>query len=128
MKQEGLVLVYLEAIARQFEQISEDRVMPTLRARGVFMSAARTLRRISDALPQAFLLKCVRALSLLSDTEDFKTYRSQYIAAADLEDLAAIRESILIPLQTETSQRVLVRPLIDCIDRAKRMLSGAGRK
>jgi hypothetical protein len=125
VKQEGMVLAYLGAIARQFEQISEDRIMPTVRARGVFMRAVRTLRRIHDAVPQTWLLRFVQALALLADTEDFKTYRSQHVEVADLDDLLAIREAVLVPLQTDTSQRVMVRPLIDCIDRCKRILSSS---
>jgi len=129
LKQEGLVLAYLGTIARQFEHISEDRIMPTVRARKVFMRATRTLRRIHDAVPRDALLRYVQALALLADTEDFKTYRSQHVEAGDLDDLLAIREAVLVPLQTDTTQRVMVRPLIDCIDRTKRILaSSAARK
>jgi len=122
LKQEGQVLAYLCAIARQIDHLTEERVMPMVRSRGVFMLAARTIRRIYTSVPQSSLLGYVQGLSLLVDTEDFKTYRSQYINAADLDDLLVLREEVVVPLQTDTTQRVMVRPLVDCIATAKRML------
>lgn len=128
LMQEGIVLAYIGSIAKQFEHISEDRVMPIMRSRGVFMRAMNCLKRIHKSLPEPFLLRCIESLSLFVETEDFKTYRLQHMQASDLDDLLSFKSACLIPLQTETANRLILRPLIDCIDKSKRLLSAGSKK
>ena len=128
LKQEGMVIAFLGQIARHLESMSEDRVMPVVRARGVFLLAVSTLESTHKLLPQEPLLRYVEALSLIAETEDFKTYRDSYVQPADLELLLNLKSSCLLPLQTSagggsSTQRQIVRPLIDSIDRLKRSVS-----
>jgi hypothetical protein len=128
LKQEGMVIAYVGLIARHLDSMSEDRVMPVVRARGVFLLAASILERTHKVLPQEPLIRYVEALSLIAETEDFKTYRDSYVQPVNLELFLNLKSSCLLPLQTSggggsSAQRQIVRPLIDSIDRLKRSMS-----
>ena len=62
----------------------------------------------------------METLSLLVDTDDFGTYRSHYYDNEDVETLLSLKENCLNELFTDFENRKVVRPLIDCIEKAKR--------
>ena len=122
--QEGMAFLYILNVMKQLDCMDEERVMPIMRNRGLFILLVTTLGRIHESLPPSFLLRCVEALSLYVETEDFKTYRAQHVQETDLDELTNLKTTCLMPLQAaDTANRLTVRPLIDAIDRLKRTLS-----
>jgi hypothetical protein len=96
--------------------------MPLIRERGIFMLSARVLNMCSAALLQSHRLKVAEALSLMADTEDFGTYRTIYIPSKmDVEVLIQLKDNCLAELTKDFDHKRLLRPLIDCIERAKRL-------
>ena len=81
--------------------------------------------RVKDVLPEADMLKACEALSIIVQTEDYNTYREEYISSADLENFLDFKKEVLTPLQSKLAadQRRLVRPMGDAIDKSKRLLA-----
>ena len=67
-------------------------------------------------------LVAAQALSLMVDTEDFLTHKSEYYANEDVEALLQLKENVLQDLMSDLDARKLVRPLVDAIDKAKRLM------
>ena len=73
-------------------------------------------------------MKAAEALALLAETEYFTTYRADFIenspsnGPVDLESLTLFKESFLVDLMGEFENRKAVRPLVDVIDKTKRLL------
>lgn len=123
-KQEGMAFLYILNMMKQLEYMNEERIMPIMRSKGLFMLLVSTLARIHESVPPPFLLQCIEALSLFVSTEDFKTYRAQYVKATDFDELNNFRTKCLAPLQAvDVANRLIMRPLIDCIDRLKRTVT-----
>lgn len=93
-----------------------------LRERRVFMQATRFLLLYHHLILSPHLHKAIEALALFTETDDFKTFREEYIR--DRNDA-----SILVDFKKQCLERVLqhhenkrvIRPLVDCIDRSKRL-------
>jgi len=122
-RQEVLVYYYLYGMLRQVEEIKEHRIMPLIRERRVFILSCQLLSKFSKAnLLTAHKLKAAQALALLTETEDFSTHTGQYYSADDTTVLIELREGLLSELMRDFTNRKLIRPLVDSIDRAKRKL------
>ena len=105
------------------------RVMSTIRERRVFMLGVHVLVQMASIregaapkMQKIHLVKIAEALALLTQTEDFGTYRSQYHnSGTDLEKLIELKDTVLPELIAEPENKKLLRPLIDSIDKAKRL-------
>lgn len=127
-RQEVLVFHYLHDVLRHVEDIQEHRVMPLLRELGIFMLTVRALMAYGSELHVSHRLAAAKALALLVETEDFSTHREAYYSSSahsgDLDRLLQFKESFLGDLlsgEQQLERRKAVRPLLDCIDRAKRL-------
>ena len=146
-RQEVLVTGYIGLILSHLEILRESRIMPEIRTRGIFMLAVRFLLQAVNYLPEEKLMKDLEALVTLVQTEDFVTYRSDYLTmnnnnnstgsgneavdteellAAAVEDLQALKSEILAGYMkggagVAGETRRLLRPLVDEIDKCRRM-------
>lgn len=84
----------------------------------------------SPCLLSPHRLKCLEALALIADTEDFATYPSEYYCTTmdDVDVMLTVQEKVLSEFQNDMEKRKLVRPLVDCIGRAKRQRGSCSRK
>ena len=91
------------------------------------MLGVRVLCMIGSGLHQMQKLKCAEALSAMVETEDFQTYKDRYYNANgfDVQTMIEMKERVLADVTSDFSTRKLIRPLIDCIDRAKRAANNA---
>lgn len=96
--------------------------MPIIRERKLFMLAVTLLNTIQDGVLSSHRIVAYETLSLLVGTEDFDTFRAEYIGStADVELLIAFKVSCLDEFKRDPEKRRFVRPLCDCIDRAMRL-------
>lgn len=122
-RQEVLVFYYMYGVVKHLDDLGEYRVLPLIRERNIFMLSVQTLCMIGKYLLRAHKLKAAEALSLLAESEDFVTYRPEYIQTQqDVDILLEFKETVLADLITDFENRKLVRPLIDAIDKAKRTM------
>ena len=119
-RQEIVVFYYLFDVMRHLDEISEGRVMPTIRERGIFMMSVNLIERIHSGVQSIHIVKAHSALALMTDTEDFITYTTQYIKIENIATLIDFKAACIVPLQTDIESRKAIRPLVDCIDKAKR--------
>jgi hypothetical protein len=105
---------------RQIEEISESRVMPTIRERGIFMMCINLIENIERGVLDVHILKALSALSLMTETEDFTTFTNQYIKPEDVITLVNFKTDRIAPFQTDIRNNNTIRPLINSIDKAKR--------
>jgi len=122
-RQEVLVFHYLYHLMRQVEEIRESRLMPYIRERKVFTTAARVLNVFGKQLVKSHRLIAVESLALIVDSEDFATNPRQYIGPEDLDIMLELKENVLQELMQDMEKRKVVRPLVDAIDKAKRQLA-----
>jgi hypothetical protein len=57
--------------------------MPIIRQRKIFMLCVNMMELIYTKLLASHVLKMIESLSLLVETEDFITYRDQYISSPE---------------------------------------------
>jgi hypothetical protein len=119
-RQEIMVFYYLYDVMRQIEEISESRVMPTIRERGIFMMCINLIENIESGVLDVHILKALSALSLMTETEDFTTFTNQYIKPEDVITLVNFKTDRIAPFQTDIRNNNTIRPLINSIDKAKR--------
>lgn len=135
-RQEALVFYYLHGMLGHLDDIKEHRVMPQIRERKIFILGVKALchycRVSRSAGAQAFLtahrLKACQALALLAETEDFCTYKEQYYNNSEVDAMLELRDGCLAELSKDFEARKTLRPLMDCIDKAKRVRSAARGK
>mmetsp|Transcript_3054 Transcript_3054/g.7083 ORF Transcript_3054/g.7083 Transcript_3054/m.7083 type:complete len:118 (+) Transcript_3054:422-775(+) len=109
---------------RRVEDIREGRIMPIIRERGLFMLGVRVLQLIAPHLLPSHTLKAAQALSGVAETEDYSTYTEAYINPSSLQDVESItsfKDEVLGVIMGHLEQRRLIRPLVDAIDKAKRL-------
>ena len=97
------------------------RIMPLMRERRVFMQAVKLLNLLGHNVLKAHRLIACQALSLIVDTEDFITHKDSYYSNDDVDSMIELKENIVQDLMSDFDNRKLVRPLSDCIDKAKRL-------
>lgn len=94
--------------------------MPLFRERQIFPKAVKVLVQFGHNILRTHRFVAAQSLALLVDTEDFITHRANYYTHADLEKLIELKETILVDLMSDFDNRKTIRPLVDCIDKAKR--------
>eukprot|EP00981_Chlorochromonas_danica_P012114 scaffold4505_cov165-Ochromonas_danica.AAC.4 len=121
-RQEVLVFYYMYEIFRHEEGIQEYRVMPLVRSLDIFMLAIKVLDTYGSKMHVTHRLTAAKALALLTETEDFITHREAYYKnPGDLERMIQLRDTFLVEFTSDFEKRKAIRPLLDCIDRAKRI-------
>ena len=130
---------------------SSYRIMPIIREKKIFILSIKLLQKVYSHLDDIHILSCCHSISMLTDTDDFDTYRNQYVSdVTDAELLCNFKDTCMMCIlsnanttnsNTTTSgnsntnsmssssnsnvnssiNKKSVRPLIDCIDKAKRM-------
>lgn len=120
-RQEVMVYFYIWGIFKHIEEISERRIMSYIRAERLFSSAVKFLDRWHGLFSPHSVLIAAEALAMIADTEDFATYRTQYIENdADNQALQSLRTNCLSAYQSDFDARRKLRPLLDAADHAKR--------
>jgi hypothetical protein len=98
--------------------------MPLVRERKIFLLGARTILQLEKHLLFAHKLKAAQALAAICESEHYATYTDAYIDpsnAADVQLLSDLKDVVLVDLTKDFANKKLVRPLVDAIDRAKRL-------
>lgn len=95
--------------------------MPILREKRVFMMGIEWLTLYSGSLLSIHVIKATEAMGLIADTDDFKTFRDEYISnAKDARLLQDFKGKCIDKHLSEFPQKKIIRPLIDSIERARR--------
>lgn len=95
--------------------------MPILRERSIFMQGVRFMNAYRDYFLNTPTMKMIEALSLIAASEDFSTYKDQYVtSAADARELLTLQENILHGYRNDSTLRSIMRPLTDTISQMKR--------
>lgn len=107
--------------------------MPLVKTKRLFLLACRVLCKYSNKLLPAHRLKACEALSALVETEHYATYADSYVdlanATGEVDVLCELKDTVLADLMKDLTQRKLVRPLNDAIDKCKRLRkSGEGSR
>jgi hypothetical protein len=85
------------------------------------MNGVRFLNAHSDKLQSAPQLVIVEALCLIADSEDFSTFRDEYVVdSGDASDLASLNDSVLNDLKKNLTHKRMMRPLLDLVMQVKR--------
>ena len=113
--------------------------MPIIREKKIFILSIKLLQKVYSHLDDIHILSCCHSISMLTDTDDFDTYRNQYVSdVTDAEILCNFKDTCMSCILSNTTNctsntsnassntnssinKKSVRPLIDCIDKAKRM-------
>ncbi len=102
--------------------------MPLVRERHIFMLAINALSHYGSItgekeLQKIHKLKIAESLALLCQTEDFTTYRNlHHNSGSDVEVMSLLKDRVLTDLAgTNMDHKKIIRPLVDAIDKAKRM-------
>ena len=116
---------------------SSYRIMPIVREKKIFILSIKLLQKVYSHLDDIHILSCCHSISMLTDTDDFDTYRNQYVSdVTDAELLCNFKDTCMMCILSNSNtngssannsnvnssiNKKSVRPLIDCIDKAKRM-------
>jgi hypothetical protein len=85
------------------------------------MQGARFLNSYRDYFLNIPTMKMIEAMSLIAASEDFSTYKDEYVpSAGDARDLLTLQENILHGYRNESTMRTMMRPLTDTISQMKR--------
>jgi hypothetical protein len=95
--QEVVVLQYLRLLLLAVDDIGEARYVPIFRHMGVLVLGCKLLLVLHARLPEAVLLQVCHALSLLTETEDFSTYKSEYLGNVPMHSLMHHASCTLLP-------------------------------
>ena len=96
--------------------------MPYIRENRIFMKIVHLLNLYHKELISMHVLKGAEALALIAETDDFKTNREQFIVTIkDAEALYCLKVNCLSSFQANFDHRKAIRPLVDAIDKAKRL-------
>ena len=122
--QELMVIRYTRLLVLATEEMGEDKILPILRTGNVLVLGIHVLDQCHTRLERPYLVECCEALALLADTEDYSTYRSQYLGSPDdLSSMIHFQEECLSELLEDMEVRRRVRALHTAIDAAKRLHS-----
>eukprot|EP00611_Tribonema_gayanum_P021977 TRINITY_DN4333_c0_g1_i1.p1 TRINITY_DN4333_c0_g1~~TRINITY_DN4333_c0_g1_i1.p1 ORF type:complete len:262 (+),score=85.76 TRINITY_DN4333_c0_g1_i1:250-1035(+) len=112
-RQEVLCMYYLHGMVGQMEEMSEERVMPMLRAAGTLVALARMLSSCHAALGRDARELGTVCLGLACGTEDFATYRDKHVPPADRGVFVALRDAYLLDMCQDPDAKRRARPLLD---------------
>jgi len=121
-RQEGIVVHYIHGLTKRLDDIAEDRVMPIIEERNIFMMIVEYLPLFADKFSEEDMLVALEALAMVVDSEDMRTNRDRYIKDdREREDVIKLRE-LCDDYMDEMDTRRKIRPLLDCIEGCKRTL------
>lgn len=121
MRQDVMVFYYLIAVLNRLDELHEDRIMPILRDRHIFMQGVKFLNKYHDYILTSPTFKIIEALSLITSSEDYSTYKEQYVTSStDASELLSLQENVLNNYRNDTTIRSIMRPLVDSINQMKR--------
>jgi len=122
-RQEILVIYYLGSLLKGADDLGEHRIMPAIRQRKILMLTVRMMELTYTKLLSGHILKMIEALSLLVETEDYSTYRDQYISSPEeLERLINLQTICIAEYNKDMNNKKITRPFMEAIDKAKRSL------
>ena len=84
------------------------------------MLSVNLIEKVHNGVLGIHILKALSSLALMTASEDFRTYTDQYILYENVATLTDFKATCLASFQSDFEQKKLVRPLVDCIDKAKR--------
>ena len=85
------------------------------------MLTVEFLEAYHDNFSNSVTLVIIEALVLMADSEDFATYKSEYVTGeADAQLLNRVNESCLKKFQRDFTIKRMMRPLTDCIAQMRR--------
>ena len=120
-RQEVMAYYYMWGLCKNAEEIGEGRIMSFFRSRGVFMLGVRWMAANHRSLLSTHVLKGCEALALVAATEDFSTYKDEYVVnRVDSEGLQILKTECLTNFQSDIDVRRKIRPLMDAADQARR--------
>ncbi len=97
------------------------RVMPILRERNIFIQGIKFLNTYREYFLNTPTMKMIEALSLIAASEDFSTYKDQYVSSADdAREMMSLQENVLQSYRNDSTLRTIMRPLNDAISQMKR--------
>lgn len=124
LRQEIIVISYLYCFTHNIDSVGEDRFAPLIRTNEVFANSVKLLADYHEAIPKALLLRCLKGLSDLVETEDFMTYKKQYFIDADVfEYFLKLQSNCLENFMSDMECRKDVRPLYSAIDWGRRQFN-----
>lgn len=97
--------------------------MPLVRELNIFSLAIQALLQYGHDLHVNHRFTAAKALASLVETEDFCTHREAFYSqsAGDIDRMIQFKDSFLAEFTSDLEKRKPIRPLLDAIDRAKRM-------
>lgn len=85
------------------------------------MQTVQFLGTYHSSLSGAVALTVIEALVLMADSEDFSTYKSEYVTCeADAQQLSRLNDCCLKHFQKDFAHKRMMRPLTDCISQFRR--------
>lgn len=121
-RQEVLVFYYIFSVMQNIETLHEESIMADVRSHRIFINGVKVLSTIYRSVSNVHSIKIIEALSMIADSEDYKTYTDRYIRNADeARILFDIKANIITPLCTSVDYRRLSRSLSDACEKAKRL-------
>ena len=84
------------------------------------MLSVNLIQQVYNGVLGVHILKALSSLALMAGSEDFRTYTNQYILDENVATLTDFKASCLASFQSDFEERKVIRPLVDCIDKAKR--------
>lgn len=124
LRQEIIVITYLHCFTRSIDSIGEDRFAPLIRTKEIFADSVKILADYHESIPKALLLRCLKALSDIVETEDYMTYKIQYFIDADtFEYFFNLQSNCLENFMYDMEYRKDVRPLYSAIDWGRRQFN-----
>jgi hypothetical protein len=130
-RQEVMVFYYAALLIKNIDEFEESRIMPALRSSKFLILGLKFVNKYQSVLPGVTLLKCVEALSIFVDSEEFQTYRAEHIDFTneeDINEMISLKEKCLSEIMKDMENRKIVRPLVDAIEKAKRTFMSSSRK
>jgi hypothetical protein len=125
-RQEVIIMHYLASLVSQSDELGEERYMPIIRERGIFMQIANFLNMHSAIMCETDLQQGAIALSLICETEDFTSFKKQYVDYSDedvrgsLNDLNEDDGWLEEMREDDDDFRSKVRPLMAILKECKR--------
>eukprot|EP00638_Chattonella_subsalsa_P001083 CAMPEP_0117753926 /NCGR_PEP_ID=MMETSP0947-20121206/12530_1 /TAXON_ID=44440 /ORGANISM="Chattonella subsalsa, Strain CCMP2191" /LENGTH=291 /DNA_ID=CAMNT_0005572929 /DNA_START=239 /DNA_END=1114 /DNA_ORIENTATION=- len=125
LRQEIIVIYYLNGLMSQIEEMSEDRVMPLIKERRIFTLLATVLQVHHLQMRMEDILQALTTLAMICDTEDFQTYKDyDYVQTLDEKETFCILNMDFIAnmVEDDWDVRRKIRPLLDFIREVEREL------
>jgi len=120
-RQEVIVVSYVQGLMKRIDDVGEDRVMGYLKESRLFSLILQFGELHWKALDDRSLICFADALSLITLTEDFVTFKKEYCDDEDAKRLAGMEEDDWLDnICEEDDVRRKIRPILDFTRECKR--------